>query len=114
MLDVPEGLVGSVLLELRSLWGCWGDSYPQALWWRCPTASLACSIVLLTPLGFRPSPATKGFSIILEREELPVGTRFSWGHQDQLGLGTCLVASGVSSLWALTAAESSPRKRMSL
>lgn len=24
MLDVPEGLGGSVLLVLRSLWGCWG------------------------------------------------------------------------------------------
>lgn len=26
MLDVPEGLVGSVLLVLRSLWGCWGEA----------------------------------------------------------------------------------------
>lgn len=31
MLD--EGLVGSVLLVLRLLGGCW----PPALWWGCPT-----------------------------------------------------------------------------
>lgn len=68
-----------------------GDSWPQALWWGCCTASLGCSTPLLTPLAFRPSPATKGFSIMLETEEPPVGTRFSWGQQEQLSTETTLV-----------------------
>lgn len=45
---------------------------------------------LVTPLGLRPSPATKEFSIMLKREEAPVGTCFSWGQQDQLGMVTTL------------------------
>lgn len=44
----------------------------------------------MTPLGLRPSPATKEFSIMLKREEAPVGTCFSWGQQDQLGMVTTL------------------------
>lgn len=115
MLDVPEGLVGSVLLVLRSLWGCWGEAVGP----RHCGVSLGCSTVLLTLLGFRPSPATKRFSIMLEGEEPPVGTRFSWGQEDQLGMGATLgwwhLSQGSdSSLWPLTASESSPRKKMSL
>lgn len=43
--------------------------------------------------GIQAFSCHQGLSIMLEREEPPpiMGTRFSWGQQEQLGMGATLV-----------------------
>lgn len=94
MLDVPEGLFRCVLLVLSSLWGCWGETVgPRNCGGDVPLCVPWMSHCVADSCGIQAFSCHQGLSIMLEREEPPpiMGTRFSWGQQEQLGMGATLV-----------------------